>query len=274
MQPSREEGLDRPVDPARDHVLGPPTAEITLVEYGSYLCSYCHTAHEVVRRLRDRFGDRLRYVYRHLPLSDRADATLAAELAEYAGEVSGRFWEAHDLLMRRGPEFGPGELEALGAELGVPPRANWEPEIENPVEVRVRADARSGISSGARVTPTFFINGRRYEGAWDEASLTEAMFRSLGHRIQATSLDFARWAPSTGLLLLLMTILALVLSNSPAAGAFLSFWDLPAGFRFGDKAFALPLIDWVNHGLLTVFFVVVGLEIKRELTVAVGGFSA
>lgn len=267
MQSTRAEGLDRPVDPAHDHVLGPQNAEITLVEYGSYVCTYCHTAHEVVRRLRDRFGDRLRYVYRHLPLTDRAEATRAAEMAEYAGEVSGDFWQAHDLLMRRGPEFAPGELDAVGAELGVPPRARWDPDMEKSVEARVRADARSGIGSGARVTPTFFINGRRYEGAWDESSLTEAMFRSLGHRIQAASLDFARWAPSTGLLLLLMTIAALILSNSRAADAFLAFWDMPFGLRFGGGAFALRLIDWVNHGLLTVFFVVVGLEIKRELTV-------
>ena len=267
MQPAREKGLDRPVDPNHDHVLGPSTAEITLVEYGSYVCSYCHTAHEVVRRLRDRFGDRLRYVYRHLPLTDRAEATRAAEIVEYAGAVSGRFWEAHDLLMRRGPEFGPGELDALGAELGVPPRESRDAAIEVAAGARVRADARSGISSGARVTPTFFINGRRYEGAWDESSLTEAMFRSLGHRIQTASLDFARWAPSTGLLLLLMTVAALILSNSPAAEAFLAFWEMPAGFSFGGGAFALKLVDWVNHGLLTVFFVVVGLEIKRELTV-------
>jgi NhaA family Na+:H+ antiporter len=267
MESTRAEGLDRPVDPAYDHVLGPPTADVTLVEYGSYVCSYCHTAHEVVRRLRDRFGDRLRYVYRHLPLTDRAEATRAAEVAEYADAASGRFWEAHDRLMRSGPDFAPGELDAIGAEFGVPPRASWSADREKPVDARVRSDARSGIRSGARVTPTFFINGRRYEGAWDEASLSEAMFRSLGHRIQAASLDFARWAPSTGLLLVVMTIAALVLSNSPVADAFLRFWDVPAGLRAGSRAFALPLIDWVNHGLLTVFFVVVGLEIKRELTI-------
>jgi NhaA family Na+:H+ antiporter len=267
MQSTRAEGLDRPVDPLRDHVLGSPTAEITLVEYGSYVCSYCHTAHEVVRRLRDRFGDRLRYVYRHLPLSDRAEATRAAEVAEYAEATGGRFWEAHDLLMRRGPHFAPGEIEALGAELGVPPRERWDPEIEKSVDARVRADARSGIGSGARVTPTFFINGRRYEGAWDESSLTEAMFRSLGHRLHAASVDFVRWAPSTGLLLLVMTILALVLSNTPISDDFLAFWDLPLGLRLGAGSFVMSVLDWINHGLLTVFFVVVGLEIKRELTV-------
>jgi NhaA family Na+:H+ antiporter len=267
MQAGRADRLDRPVEPQTDHVLGPVEGQITLVEYGSYLCGYCHTAHEVVRRLRDDFGDRLRYVYRHLPLADRAEATRAAELAEYADKATGRFWEVHDILMRKGPAFAPGELDDIAERFGVPPRKDWDPEVARAVATRVRTDARSGLQSGARVTPTFFINGRRYEGAWDEASLSEALLRSLGHRLHAASVDFARWAPSTGLLLLLMTLLALTLSNSAAGESFLAFWDRALALRLGRTEFGLPLIDWVNQGLLTIFFVVVGLEIKRELTV-------
>lgn len=267
MDSQRATRLDREVDPAQDHVLGDPAAEITLVEYGSYVCTYCHTAHGVVRGLRDHFGDRLRYVYRHLPLTGRAEATRAAEMAEYAEITGGRFWQVHDALMRHSPSYAPGEVEAIAEEFGVPPRAEWDPEIAREVATRVRNDARSGIESGARVTPTFFINGRRYEGAWDEASLTEAMLRSLGHRIHAASLDFARWAPSTGLLLLVMSLLAVVLSNTAAGPGFLALWESVTAIRFDRFELSLPLIDWVNHGLLTIFFVVVGLEIKRELTV-------
>jgi Na+:H+ antiporter, NhaA family len=267
MVSHRADKLDPPVDPNDDHILGGQDAEITLVEYGSYLCSYCHAAHRVIRQLRDEFGDRLRYVYRHLPLTDRAEATRAAEVAEYAGAATGRFWEVHDALMRRNPVFGPGDLDEIAARFGVPDRTEWDPVVARTVAARVRSDARSGLESGARVTPTFFINGRRYEGAWDEASLSEAMLRSLGHRIHAASVEFARWAPSTGLLLVLMTVIAVVISNSPVAGSFLALWDVAAGFRFGATEFALPLVDWVNHGLLTIFFLVVGLEIKRELTV-------
>src|SRR5918993_741262 len=106
MVPHRPDKLDRPVDPGEDHVLGGREAEITLVEYGSYLCSYCHAAHRVIRHLRDEYGDRLRYVYRHLPLTERAEATRAAEVAEYADATTGRFWEVHDALMRRNPVFG------------------------------------------------------------------------------------------------------------------------------------------------------------------------
>lgn len=267
MEAERADRLDRQVDPGRDHVLGGDGPRVTLVEYGSYVCSYCHAAHEVVARLRDQFGDRLRYVYRHLPLADRDEATRAAVAAEYVAARTGEFWPVHDALMRRGPRFTDGDLDAIAAEFGVPPRARWDEAATRGAAAHVRDDALSGIRSGARVTPTFFIDGRRYEGAWDEAALSEALFRSLGHRIHAASVGFARWAPSTGVLLLLMTVLAVVVSNTPLGPAFLALWEVPLGVRLGTGGLTLSLVDWVNHGLLTIFFLVVGLEIKRELTV-------
>lgn len=115
--------------------------------------------------------------------------------------------------------------------------------------------------------PTFFINGRRYTGVWDESSLADAMLGSLGHRIQSTAFDFVNWGPSSGLLLGLATLLALVLSNSPVGAAFMALWDTQTGFQWGTRAFTHSLAHWVNHGLLTVFFFVVGLEIKREFTI-------
>ena len=266
MNAARPRGLDSPVDPVRDHVLGNPEADITLVEYGSYVCSHCHAAHEVIRNLRDRFGDRLRYVFRHLPLPGD-EALESATLAEYAGLTTGKFWEVHDALMSRGPSFGSGEFEQVAAEFELPPSEGEQADLRRSAAARVNEDARSGRRSGARGTPTFFIGNRRYEGAWDEVSLTEAMEESLGHRLQTASLAFARWAPSTGLLLLIMTAIAIVVSNTAFGPAFRSFWESPFGFRFGDGAFSLPLIDWINHGLLSIFFLVVGLEIKHELTV-------
>jgi NhaA family Na+:H+ antiporter len=267
MRTARPDALEQPVDVTRDHVLGNPAAPMTLVEYGSYVCPYCHAAHEVIAHLRDQFGDRMRYVFRHLPLTDRDQALRAAELAEYAAATTGEFWEVHDALMKRGPVFADGELEHIADEFGVPPRDARDEEVARAAAVRVRDDARSGLDSGARVTPTFFINGRRYEGAWDESALAEAMLDSLGHRLHTASVNFARWAPSTGLLLLLMTVLAVAISNTSAGPAFEAFWHTPLSLGFGAGVYALPLRDWVNHGLLAVFFLVVGLEIKRELTV-------
>ncbi|HVS33046.1 MAG TPA: thioredoxin domain-containing protein, partial [Thermoanaerobaculia bacterium] len=179
--------LARPVDPDRDHILGSPLADITLVEYGSYACGFCHTAHEVVAGLRDRFGDRMRYVFRHLPIKGSEDAVPAAEVAEYASETKGKFWEMHDALMKRGPTFAPNELDEIAAEWGLPQRQEWTADAAANAAARVKEDARGALRSGAHVTPTFFINGRRYEGAWDEGALAEAMLGSLGHRVQAAA---------------------------------------------------------------------------------------
>ncbi|HYC50347.1 MAG TPA: Na+/H+ antiporter NhaA [Gemmatimonadaceae bacterium] len=267
MARTRATQLDVPIDPARDHVLGPINAGLTLVEYGSYACAYCHAAHEVVAKLRERFGDELTYVYRHLPLTDRSVATKAAELAEYAAHTDNRFWEVHDAFMKGDPDIDERDVKALAERLGVPPTEQRDESLRKRAAKRVRDDAQSGLRSGARMTPTFFINGRRYEGAWDEDALTEALVGSVGQRLQTAFLDFARWAPSIGLLLLFTIIAALGLANSPWGPAVERFWDAPMGIRFRDRAFSLSALDWVNHGLLTVFFLVVGLEIKHEFTV-------
>lgn len=267
MNTARSDRLVLPVDESRDHLLGGPNADFTLVEYGSYACEHCHAVHGVIRSLRDRFGDRMRYVYRHLPLADRELATQAAEVAEYLSETTGKFWDAHDALMSRDPKFDERELDEFASERGVPPRELWDQDAAEAADARVREDARSGLHSGARVTPTFFINGRRYDGAWEESALAEALLGSLAHRLQTATLDLVRWAPSTGLFLLVGTVLAIVLSNSAVGDAFRSFWHSPFGFSFGSRSFELPVLDWVNHGLLSAFFLVVGLEIKREFTV-------
>src|SRR6478735_9820201 len=92
--------LDREVDPAYDHVLGPPASDITLVEYGSYACPYCRAANEEIAKLRDRFGDRLRYVFRQRPITGSDIARRAADVAESAPSEEA-FWEAHVKLMTR-----------------------------------------------------------------------------------------------------------------------------------------------------------------------------
>ena len=103
MADPRATRLDRGVDPERDHVLGNPHAEMTLVEYGSYACPSCHVAHEVIAGLRDRFGDRLRYVFRHKPVADNEDAERAAMLAEIAGQQpAGATGERLPLVMASG----------------------------------------------------------------------------------------------------------------------------------------------------------------------------
>ncbi len=259
--------LDRPVDGSLDHVLGPADAEMTLVEYGSYACPHCRAANEQIAAVRDRFGDRVCYVFRHRPLTGSDIARRAAEVAELASDAE-QFWRAHVALMTRSPELAEEDLVAVAGELGL---TRDDPEADETAQIaareRVAADEASARASGVMFTPTFFINGRRYDGPWDEGSLADAMLGRLGHRVRAAALEFASWGPSAGVLLLLATILAIAVTNSPMREAYDAFWDLPLGVAVGDLGFAMSLQHWVNDGLLTVFFLVVGLEIKREFTV-------
>jgi NhaA family Na+:H+ antiporter len=259
--------LDRPVDEAYDHVLGPSDAEITLVAYGSYADPASRLAHGRVAAMRSQFGNRLRYVFRHRPVPGSDIARRAAELVEsYDDPV--RFWNVHVSLMTHAEELTEDDLHTIAADLVLDvPAGSPDNDSISRVRARVDADIESAAASGVLITPTFFINGRRYDGPWDASSLSEAMLRSPGHIVHAAALDFAKWTPSTGILLLLATVLAVTLANSRLGSDFNDFWNLPLGFTFGSSGFELPLRHWINDGLLVVFFLVVGLEIKREFTV-------
>jgi NhaA family Na+:H+ antiporter len=262
MQVIGSRPLDPAVDETRDHVLGPPDAEITLVEYGSYACPYCRAANDVIAKLRDRFGDRMRYVFRHRPLTDNDLARRSAELAERA--PPDQFWKAHIDLMTRSATLTEDDLAKVAAEIGIDRQDDAAAER---AYRRVEEDEQSARANGVQFTPTFFINGRRYDGPWDETSLSEAMLGTLGHRVRAAALDFARWGPSAGVLLLVGTLLALAISNSRFGPGFEAIWEQNLGVSLGGSEIRMSLRHWVNDGLLTIFFLVVGLEIKREFTV-------
>jgi NhaA family Na+:H+ antiporter len=255
--------LDPPVDAKKDHILGDPDAPITLVEYGSYACPHCRAAHKRVVDLRDELGDRLALVFRHRPLPGSDLAVAAAELAERAAE-RGKFWRAHVALMTRSDNLRQADLDAIASELGLPPPSKT---AEQAAAKRVRRDVAGAGKSGVAMTPSFFVNGRRYDGPWDDASFSDALQGALGYRVRSAALDFMNWTPSSGILLLAATLLALLLSNTSAGPAFATFWTRQLGLSWDGGGFALPLIRWVNDGLLTIFFLVVGLEIKREFTV-------
>lgn len=259
--------LDRPVEHAADHVLGPENAAITLVEYGSYACPHCRAANTRVAEVRGQFGDRLRYVFRHRPLTGSDIARRAADLIERAQDPQ-QFWDAHITLMTRSETLTEEDLRAVAEAM--------EPSGKDPLTARQRAerararvdrDIESARASGVRFTPTFFINGRRYDGPWDDVSFSDAMLGSLGHRVRTAALQFASWAPSTGLLLLLASVIAVVLANMAIGARFEAFWNTDFGFTLGNASFRMSLLHWVNDALLTIFFLVVGLEIKREFTV-------
>jgi len=154
------------VDPERDHIRGPLESPVTLVEYGDFECPYCGQAEPVVRELLRDVGD-VRYVWRHLPLSDfHPNAELAAEAAEAAGD-QGVFWELHDRLLDHQDQLSPSELVGHAEELGLDVERFTEYLRHHDGAGRVAEDVDSADLSGVSGTPTFFINGRRHYGAYD-----------------------------------------------------------------------------------------------------------
>jgi protein-disulfide isomerase len=167
--------LSDDVDPERDHVRGPDTAPVTLMEYGDYECPYCGQAEVSIRELLDEFGDELRYVWRHLPLNDvHPNAQLAAEAAEAAG-AQGAFWPMHDRLLVAQEELTARDLKRHAAELGLDVERFWDELRHREYAGRVADDVASADASGVAGTPSFFINGRRHQGAYDVATLSAAV---------------------------------------------------------------------------------------------------
>jgi Na+/H+ antiporter NhaA len=162
------------VDPERDHIRGPEEASVTLVEYGDLECPYCGQAEPVLRELLAEHGD-LRYVWRHLPLSDvHPHAQLAAEATE-AAAVQGSFWEMHDLLFEHQDELRPGDLQRYATELGLDVERFAGELRKHLYAPRVADDVDSADLSGVSGTPTFFVNGRRHYGAYDIETLAAAV---------------------------------------------------------------------------------------------------
>ena len=162
------------VDPDRDHIRGPLAAPVTLVEYGDFECPYCGQAEPVVRELLRDFGD-VRYVWRHLPLSDvHPNAQLAAEAAEAAAD-QGAFWELHDLLFDHQDRLTPNDLIGYAEQIGLDVE-RFTKQLQNQAGApRIAEDVDSADLSGVSGTPTFFINGRRHYGAYDIDTLTKAV---------------------------------------------------------------------------------------------------
>jgi Na+/H+ antiporter NhaA len=168
--------LSGDVDPDRDHIRGSEDAPVTLVEYGDYECPYCGQAEVVIRELLASFGDDLRYVWRHLPLNDvHPHAQMAAEAAEAAAAAAaqGAFWGMHDRLLGHQEALGPAELRHYAEELGLDVERFWDKLRRREHAPRVAEDVASADASGVSGTPTFFINGRRHQGAYDVRTLTE-----------------------------------------------------------------------------------------------------
>jgi protein-disulfide isomerase len=167
--------LALPVSEDRDHIQGPASATVTLLEYGDYECPYCGAAYPIIKDVHARMGESLRFVFRNFPITtSHPHAEQAAEAAE-AAAAQNRFWPMHDLLYENQQNLEDDDLRAYARQLDLDVDL-FDRELTQHVHAaRVREDFMSGVRSGVNGTPSFYINGVRYDDSYERDSLLAAL---------------------------------------------------------------------------------------------------
>ena len=171
--------LTPPVDPDRDHWRGGAGAAVTLVEYGDYECPYSRMAFRTIQRLEQQLAGQLRFVFRQLPLAGIHPHALAAAHFAEAAARQGRFWPMHELLFHYQQALTDPDLWGYADQLGLDRRQLLADLDGRAVWQRVQVDADSALESGARGTPTLFLNGRLHRTSYDEAVLRAALHAAI-----------------------------------------------------------------------------------------------
>jgi protein-disulfide isomerase len=171
-------GLTPPFDPERDHWRGGERAPATVLVFGDYECPYTRRAERVLARLREDYGDSLRVAFRNLPLTDIHPRALPAAVAAEAAALGGHFWEMHDTLFAHQKALEDDDLRRYADELGVD-LAGADTAV---ISERLEADYRSGLESGARGTPTIFVNGELHEDSYEVHGLAPVLERAGAQR--------------------------------------------------------------------------------------------
>ena len=154
-----------------DHVLGNIAARIELVEYGDYECPYCGRAYPIVKGIQEQLGEELKFIFRNFPLSKIHPHAFSAAVATEAAGLQDKFWEMHDIIFENQKKLDTGSIIFFAGDIGL----NLE-SFKNDIQQiqmtdKVNRDFESGIRSGVNRTPTFFINGYKYDGEWTEDEL-------------------------------------------------------------------------------------------------------
>jgi protein-disulfide isomerase len=167
--------LTLPVSSDRDHIQGRTSAPVTLIEYGDYECPYCGQAYPIIKEIQKHIGNKLRFVFRNFPLTEiHPHSKHAAEAAE-AAAAQNKFWEMHDHLYEHQQTLDDDHLEKYATKVGLD-LARFNNDMSTHAHVgRIREDFLSGIHSGVNGTPTFYINGIRYNDSWDLETLLETL---------------------------------------------------------------------------------------------------
>ncbi|MEL6977274.1 MAG: Na+/H+ antiporter NhaA [Pseudomonadota bacterium] len=251
-------------DRDRDAWLGDPSKPLRVVLYGDYTCEVCRTAHTNAPDLAPLIVDRGVFIYRQRPSASRLPASNGAALAALAAQRQDAFWEMHERLYAAHDQSEAAlraHAEALSLDLERFDRDRADPALHE----RLRAALAGVEGEGPAITPSLFINGVFYDGPWDLGALQEAMRRPGLQKARAAAEGFFGWAAAGGLVLVLATLAALLFVNLGGMRAYEHWLELELAASLGEARYGLPLEAWINDGLMAIFFLLIGIEIKREI---------
>jgi protein-disulfide isomerase len=170
-----------------DHIAGRRNAPVAVVKYGDFECSHSARAHPMVEAAQRYLADDLCFVYRHFPLIEvHPHAQLAAEAAEAAGE-QGRFWQMQDTLFRHQNALELDDLLDYATVIGCDATRVAAELAAGTHTERVLNDKRGGVRSGVQGTPTFFVNGVRYDGPWANPTVFIGMLSQAATHLHAVA---------------------------------------------------------------------------------------
>ncbi|RYY57472.1 MAG: DsbA family protein [Chitinophagaceae bacterium] len=159
--------LKHPVD-SNDHFQGNPGAQLVIVEYGDYQCPHCGAAHPIIQKIMEDFGSQVKFVFRNFPLSEIHPLALPAALAAEAASRQGKFWEMHDAIFEQQRKLSESMLVGLGEMLGLDAGQFKSDRADESLAARVDNDFETGMRSGVNGTPTFFIDGNKFDGGAED----------------------------------------------------------------------------------------------------------
>jgi protein-disulfide isomerase len=161
----------RPSFSDKDHFQGDIHASLELMEYGDYQCPHCGRAYPIIKQIQSQLGKELKFVFRNFPLSESHPQAFEAAVAAEAAGLQNAYWKMHDYLFEYQSRLPLSPFEAFAEALGLDSRRLIHDMQDPTLSAKVDADFDSGLHSGVNGTPTFFINGKRYDDSWDEDSL-------------------------------------------------------------------------------------------------------
>lgn len=158
----------KPAVSATDHIQGSTKAPLEIVEYGDYQCPYCGAAYPVIKEIQEKFGNQIKFVFRNFPLSEIHEHANAAALAAEAANLQGKFWEMHDIIYEHQNRLDGEHLLAMAKKIGLNENQFQHDIQSGALQQRIDADLESGMRSGVNGTPSFYINGNKFDGGAED----------------------------------------------------------------------------------------------------------